>query len=158
VIGGVAGAVIGNQAAKGPADCQHAYGWYDNRGGWHANSVDPSVAWGYYDQRGAWVEGRPADYRPVVQDWDDRERFDDGGYPEFRRMEERIREEIREGVREDLIEPADARDLMGELRDIRMDEMSAYRRGGRLSYEDHERLRRRLMRLDDEVDQVRNEP
>ena len=177
VLGGVAGAVVGNQIAKGPKDCQHAYGWYDNGGRWHANAVEPSAAWGYYDQRGEWVEGRPADYRPTdyqpndyrpdyrpdpyrpaAQDWDDRERYD-GGYPEFRRMEDRIREEIRQGVREDVIEPEDARDLMGELREIRMDEMREFQaHGRRLPYDDRARLRDRLMRLDREVDQVRREP
>lgn len=65
MLGAVAGAVVGNQVAKGPKDCVHAYGWYDNRGGWHANNTDPSVAWGYYDRRGEWVEGRPADWRPA---------------------------------------------------------------------------------------------
>lgn len=159
VIGGVAGAVIGNQVAKGPQDCQHAYGWYDNGGRWHANAVDPSAAWGYYDQRGQWVEGRPADYRPVVQDWDDRDRYEGGGYPEFRRMEDHIREEIREGVREDLIEPEDARDLMGQLRDIRMDEMREFQvHGDRLPYDDRDQIRRRLIQLDRQVDEIRNEP
>jgi hypothetical protein len=107
------------------------------------------------------VEGRPADYRPVVQDWDDRDDryYQEGGYPEFRRMEERIREQIRDGVREDLIEPEDARDLMRELRDIRNDEMREFQvHGDRLPYDDGERLRRRLIRLDREVDEVRNEP
>src|SRR6185295_4103068 len=59
VIGGVGGAVVGNQLAKGSRDCQHAYGYYDNRNVWHSNAVDRSYAEGYYDRNGAWVSGPP---------------------------------------------------------------------------------------------------
>ena len=62
VVGGVGGALVGNQLAKGDRDCQHAYGWYDNDGRWHANSVDRTVAAGYYDRNGAWVDGEPHGY------------------------------------------------------------------------------------------------
>ena len=59
VVGGVLGAIIGNQAAKGSRDCVHAYGWYDNDGGWHGNRVEQSAAVGYYDRNGVWIDGRP---------------------------------------------------------------------------------------------------
>ena len=56
-IGGVTGAVIGNQVSRGPRDCAHAYGYYDNGGGWHDNHVDRTAAYGYYDRSGVWVDG-----------------------------------------------------------------------------------------------------
>ena len=59
VIGGVGGAVIGNQLSKGSADCQHAYGYYDNNNTWHANSVNREMARGYYDRNGNWTNGQP---------------------------------------------------------------------------------------------------
>src|SRR6185503_9457482 len=62
VVGGVGGAIIGNQATKGSADCAHAYGYYDNKGAWHANAVARNDARGYYDRSGRWVEGAPSGY------------------------------------------------------------------------------------------------
>src|SRR3569833_894485 len=59
VIGGGGGAVIGNQLSRGPRDCAHAYGYYDNDNRWHDNHVDRSVAYGYYDRSGVWVDGTP---------------------------------------------------------------------------------------------------
>lgn len=173
VVGGVAGAVVGNQVAKGPKDCQHAYGWYDNRGAWHANNVDPNGAWGYYDRRGEWIEGRPADYRPVEYrpgdggydrdhdrdrgDWDHFDFLDGPGYPEFREVEFRIRDQIREGVRDNRIRREDAHDLMDRLRDIRADEVRLYHDDGdRLRHDDRQRLRMRLRDLDRRVDEVRH--
>ncbi|MDE2487834.1 MAG: glycine zipper 2TM domain-containing protein [Alphaproteobacteria bacterium] len=167
VVGGLAGALIGNQVAKGPEDCQHAYGWYDNDGRWHANAVAPSMARGYYDQHGQWVDGRPADWRPVNDDrergdWrrDDGERRDDaGGYPEFRRSEDRIRDEIRQGVDDGSIEPDDAHALMGRLHDIRGEEAREYSvHGWNLPPDDRMRLHDQLARLDREVDRIRDEP
>lgn len=61
-LGAVSGGVAGNQLARGPEDCTHAYGYYDNRGGWHANRVDPAAATGFYDRDGRWVQGAPAGY------------------------------------------------------------------------------------------------
>ena len=48
VIGGVGGAVVGNQIAKPRGDCAHAYGYYDNAGAWHASTVSRTSAQGYY--------------------------------------------------------------------------------------------------------------
>jgi hypothetical protein len=59
VIGGLAGALLGNQLSKGKADCTRAYGYYDNNGAWHANAVARNNAAGYFDRSGAWVEGAP---------------------------------------------------------------------------------------------------
>jgi YMGG-like Gly-zipper len=169
VIGGLAGALVGSQLTKGPPDCRHAYGWYDNGGRWHTSAVAPGEAYGYYDRSGSWVEGQPADYRPAPPppppqrvDWDDRgydEQWRDWpGYPEFRGQEARIREHIREGVREDMIAPEDAHDLMVELREIRAHEYREFQEyGWRLPYDDGARIHERLARLDHRVDEIRDE-
>lgn len=82
-----------------------------------------------------------------------------GGYPEYRGIEQHIRSEIQEGVREDLIEPEDARDLFGQLRDIQGQEAREFRvHGWNLPDDDRYRLRSQLQQLDAEVDQVRAEP
>jgi hypothetical protein len=62
VIGGVGGAVAGNQLTRGHGDCSRAYGYYDNAGAWHATNVARSNAQGYYDRQGEWVDGAPNGY------------------------------------------------------------------------------------------------
>ncbi|MEO8115734.1 MAG: glycine zipper 2TM domain-containing protein [Phenylobacterium sp.] len=62
VIGGIGGAVVGNQVAKSNTDCSRAYGYYDNNGAWHASSVARANAAGYYDRNGNWVNGAPNGY------------------------------------------------------------------------------------------------
>lgn len=62
VIGGVGGAVAGNQLTKGHGDCSRAYGYYDNAGAWHASNVARDNAQGYYDRQGQWVDGAPNGY------------------------------------------------------------------------------------------------
>ncbi|WP_293677733.1 glycine zipper 2TM domain-containing protein [uncultured Phenylobacterium sp.] len=59
VIGGIGGAVAGNQLTKGRGDCTRAYGYYDNAGAWHASNVSRANAQGYYDRQGEWVDGAP---------------------------------------------------------------------------------------------------
>ena len=59
ILGGIAGAVIGNQVSKGSLDCSHAYGYYDGEGRWHATGVSRDYAQGYYDRDGRWVAGAP---------------------------------------------------------------------------------------------------
>lgn len=59
VIGGVGGAVVGNQIAKPRSNCDQAYGYYDSDSRWHATDVAPTAARGYYDRDGAWIEGAP---------------------------------------------------------------------------------------------------
>ena len=64
IVGALGGAIIGNQIGKssGKADCNHAYGFYDNDGRWHANPVNRDVAAGYYDRNGRWSDGPPNGY------------------------------------------------------------------------------------------------
>ncbi len=59
ILGGIAGAVIGNQVSKGNLDCSHAYGYYDGEGKWHATGVSRDYAQGYYDRDNHWVSGAP---------------------------------------------------------------------------------------------------
>lgn len=82
-----------------------------------------------------------------------------GGYPEFRGIEDHIRREIQEGLREDLIEPDDARDLFGQLRNIQTQEAREFRvHGWNLPDDDRYRLRSQLQQLDQTVDEIRDEP
>src|SRR5437870_5677131 len=60
VVGGLGGAVVGNQLSKAGADCAHAYGYYDGSGAWHASTVSRQDARGYFDREGAWIDGPPA--------------------------------------------------------------------------------------------------
>lgn len=100
---------------------------------------------------------RPGEERPYGGDYFGRER-NGGVYPEFRGIEAHIRREIIEGVRQDLIERDDARDLMGQLRDIQNREMREFRvHGWNLPDDDRMRIRSDLDRLDRLVDQIREE-
>ena len=69
IIGAVAGAAVGNQVTRGSADCSHAYGYYDRDGRWQTTNVRASDATGYYDRDGSWVEGRPAGYYDQSGRW-----------------------------------------------------------------------------------------
>ena len=69
VIGAVGGGLVGNQLTRGNADCAHAYGYYDDRGAWHANAVQRSAAAGYYDRDGQWVDGAPNGYYDSNNRW-----------------------------------------------------------------------------------------
>jgi hypothetical protein len=69
VVGGVGGAIVGNQLSKGSGDCTHAYGFYDNDGAWHASTVRAESASGYYDRSGAWVNGAPSGYYDRQGSW-----------------------------------------------------------------------------------------
>lgn len=69
IIGGIGGAVVGSQAAKGDRDCVHAYGYYDNNGNWHSNSVARADARGYYDREGVWVDGAPTGHWDNAGRW-----------------------------------------------------------------------------------------
>ncbi len=69
VIGGVGGAVIGNQVTRTDADCAHAYGYYDQRNQWHANAVARDDARGYFDRDGVWVAGAPNGYYDASGRW-----------------------------------------------------------------------------------------
>lgn len=69
VIGGVGGAIAGNQLSKGQPDCAHAYGYYDKNGQWHANAVPAANAAGYYDRDGRWVDGAPSGHYDNQGHW-----------------------------------------------------------------------------------------
>jgi hypothetical protein len=69
ILGGVVGAVIGNQATKPNQDCRHAYGYYDGNGAWHATDVEANNAAGYYDRDGRWVDGAPGGYYDRNGQW-----------------------------------------------------------------------------------------
>ncbi len=62
IIGGVLGAIAGNQIAKPDNNCKRAYGWFDKQGRWHATGVSSADARGYYNRDGDWVEGAPNGY------------------------------------------------------------------------------------------------
>jgi hypothetical protein len=80
------------------------------------------------------------------------------GYPQFRGIEAHICSEIAQAVRDDMIEREDARDLMGQLRDIQMQEAREFRvHRWNLPGDDQQRIRARLGELDRQVDQIRNE-
>ncbi len=60
LLGAAAGAAVGNQVTRPDADCAHAYGYYDHEGRWHANNVQATEARGYYDRDGRWMDGAPS--------------------------------------------------------------------------------------------------
>lgn len=62
VVGGVVGAVAGNAIARSTADCDRAYGYYDQYGQWHSNDRRVDNASGYFDRDGRFVEGEPNGY------------------------------------------------------------------------------------------------
>lgn len=69
IVGGIGGAILGNQLSKSKDNCAQAYGHYDTQGQWHANSVQQSQARGYYGRDGAWVEGAPNGYYDAQGRW-----------------------------------------------------------------------------------------
>ena len=162
VIGGVGGAVIGNQLSKGSADCQHAYGYYDNNNNWHANAVNRDMAQGYYDRTGNWVHGQPpggwdrdgrwtqaapaygtaasyqsrSDWRDAPQDVRSREMW----------LERRIQRSRDNGS----LSRQEARNAMRTLESIRRDERMM-RRDGRLSGREEATLMARLDNLNAQI-------
>lgn len=81
IVGAVGGAIVGNQLTRPNADCAHAYGYYDNAGSWHANSVNRSAATGYYDRDGKWMDGTPNGYYDSNGRWTNADsRADQSGY------------------------------------------------------------------------------
>lgn len=169
VIGGVGGAVIGNQLAKGRGDCQHAYGFYDNQGVWHSNAIaDRSYAQGYYDRTGAWIPGPPpagtwdrsgrwamsADrYGSNVNTYSYSWRSDWRDAPEdIRARTDWLERRIERGRDSGRLSRWEARRAMQTLQDIRRDERMAWRDDGRLSGREADRI---MARLDDLNQQIR---
>jgi hypothetical protein len=159
VIGGIGGAVVGNQLARGDRDCVHAYGWYDDAGRWHANSVDRSVATGYYDRSGQWIDGQPNGYYDSRGVWvaNGGVYGRDASYDrrantwEIDTQINRVADRIQRGRADGSLSSREARRADQQLNDIRRDEQYQAR-DGRLD----ERERAALMaRLDDLSTQVR---
>jgi len=69
ILGAAAGAAIGNNVARENNRCDQAYGYYDSNGYWHANDMQVSNATGYYDRNGVWVEGAPRGYYDSNGQW-----------------------------------------------------------------------------------------
>lgn len=69
VIGGAAGAILGNKITKPGNDCDHAYGYYDTSGAWHANDVRGNNATGYFDRDSRWVDGAPQGRYDANNQW-----------------------------------------------------------------------------------------
>ncbi|HXA40229.1 MAG TPA: glycine zipper 2TM domain-containing protein [Phenylobacterium sp.] len=146
IIGGVAGAAIGSNLAKGPHDCVHAYGYYDNEGRWHDNHVDRSVAYGYYDREGEWIDGAP----PVSGYAADAAYTSRANSMDVDRRIDRIQERIDRGRADGSLSRRDANDAERTLSDIRRQETDL-RGDGRLSDRDNSMLQARLDRLSRQV-------
>ena len=59
IIGGIGGAVLGNQIARPGDECKRAYGYYDRDARWHASDNARGNVSGYIDRDGQWVDGAP---------------------------------------------------------------------------------------------------
>jgi hypothetical protein len=158
VVGGVGGAIVGNQLARGSRDCQHAYGWYDNDGRWHANSVDRAYAAGYYDRNGNWVDGEPRGYYDSRGVWV----ANAGSYganasyetrrnmTDLDRRIDRISDRIERDREDGRLSRREAREARNSLDDIRREER--YRmRDGRLGDRDVAMLWDRLDRVSQQI-------
>ncbi len=62
ILGGVGGAVLGNQIARPSDECRRAYGFYDRDARWHASANPRGSVTGYIDRDGQWVDGAPNGY------------------------------------------------------------------------------------------------
>jgi uncharacterized protein YcfJ len=151
IIGGVAGAAVGSNLAKGPRDCQHAYGYYDNDNRWHDNGVDRTVAYGYYDRSGAWVDGPPNVSGYSANTSYQAHDHTMGVDARIARIDERIQR----GRDDRSLSGREARDAQRTLNDIRRQERDLGD-GGRLSYRDEAKLQARLDRLSDQIRMDRN--
>jgi hypothetical protein len=152
IIGGVAGAAVGSNVAKGPHDCVHAYGYYDNDGRWHDNHTDRAVAYGYYDRQGVWIDGPP----PGVAGY-----ASDAAYVSRNNTADldtriaRIDERIQRGRDDHSLSGREAHDAERTLNDIRREERD--RRGdGVLSDHDRNAIEARLDRLSNQIHMDRN--
>jgi uncharacterized protein YcfJ len=151
IVGAIGGGIVGNQVSKGPRDCAHAYGYYDNDNRWHDNGVDRSVAYGYYDRNGAWIDGAPSvsgysyntSYNSRVNTMDVDTRMS------------RIEDRIRAGRADGTLSRREANDANRTLADIRRQEYDM-RGDGRLSDRDMSMLQARLDRLSAQVRMDRN--
>jgi hypothetical protein len=160
VIGGVGGAVIGNQVSKGRGDCRQAYGYYDDNGAWHANAVNRADARGYYDRRGEWVEGAPSGR------WDDDGRWSTSAAPAYgynasygpadapRDVRQRfawLNERVRRGVDDGSLSRREADRALRDLDQVQREERRMRRRNGRLDGRDEAYIQARLDTISSEI-------
>jgi hypothetical protein len=157
--------VVGNQLAKGSRDCQHAYGYYDNRNVWHSNSVDRNYAQGYYDRNGDWISGAPPS---GGWDRDGRWAMSAGAYgspanytsrsdwrdapQDIRARTDWLEQRIVRSRNNGSLSRSEARRAMQTLQGIRRDERIYWRDDGRLSGREANRI---MARLDDLNAQIR---
>ena len=147
IIGGVAGAAIGSNLAKGPHDCVHAYGYYDNNGVWHDNHTDRAVAYGYYDREGVWVDGAPPNVEGYAANTAYVSRQNTMSVDE---RISRIDRRIRDARNDHSLSSSEVYDARRTLNDIRREEND--RRGdGVLSDRDRDLLEQRLDRLSAQI-------
>jgi hypothetical protein len=149
IIGGVAGAAVGSNLAKGPHDCVHAYGYYDNDGRWHDNHTDRAVAYGYYDRSGAWIDGPP----PGVGGYAADAAYSSPPMSIDARMA-RIDERIRRSRDDNSLSGREARDATRTLNDIRREVND--RGYGQLTGRDRADVERRLDDLSAQIHMDRN--
>jgi hypothetical protein len=175
-IGGVGGAIAGNQLSRGDRDCTHAYGYYDNGGRWHANTTvatgyyDNDRRWhandtraaatGYYDRSGNWVDGQPSGYYDSRGSWVANAAT---GYGRNASTYEtrsntwdidaqiaRIDDRIQRGRNDGTLSRRETRGATNTLNDIRREERNEMR-DGRLSYNEQTKLQGRLEGLSNQV-------
>jgi len=152
IIGGVAGAAVGSNLAKGPRDCVHAYGYYDNDGRWHDNHADRAVAYGYYDREGVWVDGAPVGVDGYAADTAYTSRANTMTIDE---RVDRMRNRISDDRADNRLSKRDTRMALNTLNDIKREEADR-RRDGRLSDRDEAALQARLDTLRDQIHYDRN--
>jgi hypothetical protein len=150
VIGGVAGGVVGSNLAKGPHDCVHAYGYYDDRGIWHDNHADRAVAYGYYDRSGVWVDGAP----PGVAGYAADAAYTGPTMSVDARMAQ-IDRRIRRDRDNNSLSGREARDATRTLNDIRR-EVEDRSGGGPLVGRDYDDVQQRLDALSAQIHMDRN--
>lgn len=160
VIGGVGGAVIGNQLAKSNGDCARAYGYYDNNGAWRANSVNRVDAQGYYDRNGNWTNGAPSGRWDNNGRWaaPDANRYGYNAtygatdYPrDVRQRMEWLNVRVRQGINDGSLSRREADRALNDLRRIQWEERRMRHRNGRLSDRDESYVQARLDTISSEL-------
>lgn len=152
IIGGVAGAAVGSNLSKGPRDCVHAYGYYDNDNRWHDNHADRAVAYGYYDREGVWMDGAPPNVDGYSANTSYVSRQNTMSVDE---RISRIDRRIRDSRADNSLSGREARDAQRKLNDIRRQEQDM-RGDGVLSDRDRDLLEQRLDSLSAQVRMDRN--
>jgi uncharacterized protein YcfJ len=159
VIGGVGGALLGNQITKGSGSCVNAYGFYDNDGRWHSNSVRRADARGYYDRSGAWIEGAPPgrwgdDGRWVATDasrYGYNASYGGNDAPrDLRARYDWLEERVRRGRDDGSLSRNEANRALTDISNVRREERRLTRRG-RLSERDMAYLQSRLDTVSSEI-------